>query len=89
MLYAEAVLNALVVMKNRRSSNRLVVGLVKRLMTATLWEELEPLVEKYCAHYTFIPLLEFDYSKRLLNVPVKHSDTKKEAGSRLQPGRFT
>ena len=86
MLYAEAVLNALLVMKNRRSSNCLVVGLVKRLMTATLWEGLGPVVETCCARHAFIPSLEFAYSKRILNALVKHSDTKIEPGSRLQPG---
>lgn len=58
------VLNTLLVMKSRRSSKRLMVGTMKRLMTATLGEGLEPVVEKDCAHHTFIPLLGLGHSKR-------------------------
>ncbi len=61
------VLNALLVMKERRSSNRHVVGSVKRLMTATLREGLDPVVERCCIHSTFIQTLEFDHYNRALN----------------------
>lgn len=63
-VYAGIVLNTLLVMKSRRSSKRLMVGTMKRLMTATLGEGLEPVVEKDCAHHTFIPLLGLSHSKR-------------------------